>query len=71
MENDIEKMPRTLVGWIISKKNGEIVNTFSKPELITERILSLTMMGHEEIVEVWPGNKINYLGSFLEGRGPF
>ena len=42
------------VNWIVSKKDGKIVYTFSKPELCLERKLSLAMLGHEEIQEVWP-----------------
>ena len=68
---ELNKLPTVPVKWIRSSKDGKTIDTFSKPELMADRILSLAMLGHTDIQEVWPDVELGYLGQFLSWRQPF
>jgi hypothetical protein len=68
---ELSKMPSIPVCWLTSKLNGVYQNTFTKPELKAERILSMVLIGHEEIQEPWGDTKFSYMGTFDKENSPF
>lgn len=71
MAVDLSKMPSIPVVWLTSKLDGKNVTTFSKPELKAERILSMIILGHEDIQEAFAGVALGYMGTFDEANSPF
>lgn len=71
MAMDLSKMNSVKVVWLKSTLGGKAINTFSKPELKAERILNMTILGHENIEEVFAGIDLGYMGTFDLDKSPF
>jgi hypothetical protein len=54
------------VVWIVSRKDGETCHTFCKPEVKAERILAMSILGHENITEPFFGHELGYCGQVKE-----
>jgi hypothetical protein len=69
MRVTLESLKAVPVVWLVSKKNGKIINSFIAPEAKGEMILQMIIDGHEEIRE--PFDNLKYLGMFDDGTSTF
>lgn len=68
---DLLQLASVPVCWIVSELNGKLVYSFSKPELLSDRMLEMAMAGHQKIQQVFSDVQIGYMGKFLSWRQPF
>jgi hypothetical protein len=54
------------IAWLVSRYKGGVCHTFVKPEVKAERILAMTILGHENISEPFFGHELGYMGQYVD-----